>query len=42
MKTLIAMSGGVDSATSARLILQEGDTAEGCTLCLCPTPDGKG
>lgn len=42
MKTLIAMSGGVDSAAAARLILEEGDTAEGCTLCLCPTPDRKG
>ena len=42
MRTLIAMSGGVDSAVSARLILKSGDVAEGCTLALCRTPDGKG
>ncbi|MBO7762169.1 MAG: tRNA 2-thiouridine(34) synthase MnmA [Clostridia bacterium] len=32
MHTLIAMSGGVDSAVTARLILSTGHTAEGCTL----------
>lgn len=32
MRTLIAMSGGVDSAVCARLVLTKGDTAEGCTL----------
>ena len=32
MRTLIAMSGGVDSAVCARLVLAAGDTAEGCTL----------
>ena len=42
MRTLIAMSGGVDSAATARLILGEGDAAEGCTLRLAPSPEGKG
>ena len=32
MRTLIAMSGGVDSAVCAHLVLAAGDAAEGCTL----------
>lgn len=37
MKVLIAMSGGVDSAATAALILEAGHTAEGCTLRLSGT-----
>ena len=35
MRTLIAMSGGVDSAAASSLLRAAGDEIEGCTLLLC-------
>jgi tRNA-specific 2-thiouridylase len=39
MRVLLAMSGGVDSAAAAALVLRAGHTAEGCTLRLTGTAE---
>ena len=40
MRVLVAMSGGVDSAVAAELVLRAGHEAVGCTLLLCEGAEG--
>ena len=42
MRILIAMSGGVDSAATAALLLQAGHTVTGCTMRLTGTAREEG